>query len=265
MRVCSLSISSGTLKYAVFGSGKKPLVMIPGLSLKSVLLSAQSVANAYSMFAADYTVYLFDRREELSEGVTVGDFVDDIADAMQQLGITGAYVFGTSQGGMIAQLLAIRYPHLVSKLVLGSSAARLHEGARVATENWCRLAQAGDAATLCRDFIQKVYSADFAAKYGDILVRMMSDCTDEELQRFVLCTQASSGFDITSHLPAMRCPVLVLGAEHDAVLTGEASREIADILHCAVYMYGAPYGHAVYDEAPDYKQRLFDFFSKEGD
>jgi len=45
------------------------------------------------------------------------------------------------------------------------------------------------------------------------------------------------------------------------VVGGEASQEIADLLKdrdCTLYMYDG-YGHAAYDLAPDYKERILDF------
>ena len=38
-------------------------------------------------------------------------------------------------------------------------------------------------------------------------------------------------------------------------------REIADLLGCELHIY-EDYGHAVYDEAPDYKERILEFFHK---
>lgn len=40
----------------------------------------------------------------------------------------------------------------------------------------------------------------------------------------------------------------------------ESSKEIADILGCELYMYSDVYGHAVYDEAWDHKQRVLNFY-----
>ena len=38
--------------------------------------------------------------------------------------------------------------------------------------------------------------------------------------------------------------------------------EIAEKLNCPLYLYGEEYGHCVFDEAPDYKQRIYDFFTE---
>ncbi|MBQ2617108.1 MAG: alpha/beta hydrolase, partial [Synergistaceae bacterium] len=58
------------------------------------------------------------------------------------------------------------------------------------------------------------------------------------------------------------CPVLVLGSNDDRVLGGEASVQIMESLKvksgCELFMYDG-YGHAAYDIAPDYRERMLKF------
>ena len=115
------------MEYLKFGSGEKNLVIIPGLSIKSVLLSAEGVVSAYNAFADDYTVYLFDRNKIIREHYTVDDMAEETAFAIKTIGIKNADFFGVSQGGMIAECIAIKYPELVHKMVLGSTMARVNE------------------------------------------------------------------------------------------------------------------------------------------
>ena len=60
--------------------------------------------------------------------------------------------------------------------------------------------------------------------------------------------------------------MLVLGSTDDRVLGGEASEKIAEQLKnspdCELVMYEG-YGHAAYDLAPDYRERLKTFFLKD--
>ena len=259
-KVITVDTDDAAVDCVVFGSGDRAFVIIPGISVKSVVLSASAVADAYSLFGEKYTVYLIDRRREISEGLTVKDFADDTAKVMKKLNIENADVFGASQGGMIAQLLALDYPELVRCVVLGSSASRLYPQAREVCEKWCVLAKQGKTELLVRDFINKVYSKSFSEKFGEMLVKMTGECTPDELSRFINCTKASESFDVTDRVKNIKRPVLVIGAENDGVLTGDASRETARLIGCVLYMYGEPYGHAVYDEAPDYKKRLTDFY-----
>ena len=260
--VKSIAIPSGTLRCAVFGHGATPLVMIPGLGIKSVIGAADDVASAYHAFQDSHTVYLIERRDSLPAGVTIEEITDDTAAAMRALGIQNADVFATSFGGRVAMLLAIQYPDLVGKLVLGSTAACTNPLSEKVISGWIDLATARRREDLCRDFIEKVYSAPVAEKFGDFLVSRMADCSDADLEQMIHTAASSKGFDIRDRLGEIKCPVLVLGAENDSVLTGEASREIADLIGCECFLYGAPYNHAVYDEAPDYKERLLTFYRR---
>ena len=112
------------MDYFSFGHGDRTMLIIPGVSVKSVLLSAAAIANIYSMFSDDYTVYLFDYRKGLPDNFGVEDMANDLAKAMKVLGLSGAYIMGTSHGGMMAQYLAKDYPELVAKMVLISSLSK---------------------------------------------------------------------------------------------------------------------------------------------
>ena len=55
---------------------------------------------------------------------------------------------------------------------------------------------------------------------------------------------------------------LVLGSEDDRVLGGDASRQLArEIPGSELWMYEAC-GHAAYDVAPDYRERMLRFFTR---
>ena len=80
-----LEIQDIQMNYITFGKGEKSLILIQGLSTRSIKGVAFSVAYMYRMFARDYKVYLFDRRENISDGITVRDLAADIAMAMDTL------------------------------------------------------------------------------------------------------------------------------------------------------------------------------------
>ena len=112
------------MEYAQIGSGDKPLVVIPGLSIKSVMKSAASLEGPYKIFREKYTLYFFDRKKDAKPGYSLPEMADDQVAALKAIGIDKADVFGVSQGGMIAQYMAIRHPEVVNKLVLGSSTSK---------------------------------------------------------------------------------------------------------------------------------------------
>lgn len=62
---------------------------------------------------------------------------------MKALGIAKACVMGVSQGGMIAQYLAIDYPDLVDKLVLAVTLSRQNQAVQNAVDSWMKIAESG--------------------------------------------------------------------------------------------------------------------------
>ena len=59
------------------------------------------------------------------------------------------------------------------------------------------------------------------------------------------------------------CPALVIGGEDDKTVGVEASRELnARIENSALHIYPG-LGHALYEEAPDFNDRVFRFLDGE--
>ena len=248
------------MNYLKFGSGNKTLVMIPGLSVQSVLLLGDAVKNAFRQYENNLTFYLIDRREDLPSVYTVVDMAKDTAEKMKELGLKDVCLFGASQGGMIAMLIAAWYPELVQKLVLGSTACHVLEEGLPVLNNWIRLAEEKRGADLYLDFGEKIYPKSLFEQWRNLLEAAGKSVTDAEFERFVILAKGTYGFDARPELSKIKCPVLVMGSEDDAVLGAEGSREIAHLLGCQIHMY-KNYGHACYDTAPDFKERMVKFFA----
>ena len=62
----------------------------------------------------------------------------------------------------------------------------------------------------------------------------------------------------------MSYDVLVIGGGQDKIVGAAAARELGEKLGCPVHVYEA-LGHAAYEEARDFNQRVYDFFAKEED
>lgn len=251
-----------TMNYFKFGDGDKTLVILPGLSVQSVMGSADLVAGAYEQFTDDYTIYLFDRRNELPSSYTMYDMAHDTAKAIKVLGLGPVSIFGASQGGMMALEIASEYPDLVETMVLGSTTACVDDERYQLFGEWINLAKEGDAQGLYLAFGKALYSEEVFEASRQLLTDMAQTVTPDELRRFVVFAEATEGFNVLDKLDKITCPVLVLGSSDDQVLGGEASEIIADGLtnasSCEIYMYDG-YGHAVYDTAPDYRDRMAQF------
>ena len=255
------------MDYAKFGTGSRPLVLLPGMSLKSTMGIASLVADSYKIFKDDFTVYLFDRKKNFGESYPMDQMAIDTAEAMDSLDIESACFIGISQGGMIAQLIAEKFPQKVERLALGCSASRLNDMSRAVMTEWKRLAESGDVEALCSNFIDKVFSEKTVRKYKKTLMYMNANATEQDMKRFSVLARTCLEFEAYDELSKIKCPTLVLGAELDQTLGVIASREIAETLKqngvpVELYIY-ENYGHAAYDEAPDYRSRILEFLKSE--
>lgn len=257
-----LSLSDTQIDYITFGKGTKPLVMIQGLNTRGIHGAAASLAFMYRMFAKDYKVYLFDRREEIFENITVRDLASDIAMAMDALEITNADIFGVSQGGMIAQYLAIDRPDLVNKLVLAVTLSKNNDTVKTVIHNWIEMTEQGDMKMLVTDMAMKMYSSAYVKRYRPFLPLLTVLQKPKDVQCFIMLAKACLTCSAYEELDKVKCPVLVLGGKQDKVVSGEASEEIAEKLGCEIYMY-ENLGHAAYEEAKDFNKRVYEFLRKE--
>lgn len=249
-----------------FGKGKKTLVLISGLNVRDVKgrMVAIGLAYAYRSFAKDYTVYVFDRREDLPDRFSLEEIAEDIADCMKELKLDHADIFGVSQGGMIAQYLALDHPELVDKLVLGVTASRVNETMKAFIERWCDMAKAGNILDVMKDYFYSSYSDKYLKKYASLIPTAIKAIHPMSAARFITLAESCLTCDTYERLPDIHCPVLVLGGGKDKLVTIQATLEIAEKIGCEPVIY-EEYGHSAYEEAPDFNQRVLSFLLNEDD
>ncbi len=256
-----LSLPGMELDTISFGSGRKPLVMIQGLNTNGIRGAGVSLAWMYRIFAREYRVYLFDRRPKIPEGVTVRELAADVAAAMDALGIRNADVLGVSQGGMLAQYLAIDRPDLVHRLVLAVTLSRNNDRVRTVIETWIALTEQSAWKQLVTDMAEKMYSQAYLKRYRPLLPLLTVLQKPKDPQRFIRLARACLTCQAYDELDKIQCPVLVIGGQLDQVVTGAASEELARRLNCECCLYEA-LGHAAYEEAGDFNRRVYEFLVK---
>ena len=180
---------------------------------------------------------------------------------MRALGIADACVFGVSLGGMIAQELAIRDPSLVKRLVLGVTTSRTNDTVQDVFSRWILFAQCGEFGRIVRDMLSVMYSKAYVRRFGLLFPILARFSKPKNETRFIRLAKACLDFNCDDRLDRITCPTLVLGGADDQIVTGEASLEIAHRLGCAVHLYEG-LGHAAYEEAADFNQRIYDFLER---
>lgn len=257
----NIAIGETDMDYIRFGRGEKVLILLPGLGdgLTTVKGTAVPTALMYRIFAKDYTVYMFSRKNGLPTGYTTRDMAKDQAEAMERLGIGKADIVGVSMGGMIAQYLAIDYPEKVGKLVLTVTSARANPLLRESVEEWIVLAKAEDAAGFMDSNLKRIYSEEYYRKNKWMAPIVGNLTKPKSYERFFIQAQACMTHDAYGQLHRIQAPTLVIGGEKDMALGGDASRELAAAIPGATLRMYEQWGHGLYEEAKDFKQTVLDF------
>lgn len=257
----SVRIGNSKMDYISFGNGKKNLMIIPGLGdgLTTVKGKAVAFSIMYRIFAKEFTVYVFSRKNNLQKGYSTRDMANDHAKAMVALGISKADILGVSQGGMIAQYFAIDHPHLVNKLILAVTSARPNDTIKQTVGAWIEMAKRGNYKDLMIDTAEKTYSEKYLKKYRRLYPLLVRVGKPKSFRRFLIQAASCVNHNAYGELNKIVCPVLVIGADCDKILGVDSAFAIADkIQESELFIYHG-LGHGAYEEAKDFKERVLDF------
>ena len=257
----TLQFKNSTMHYIRFGKGAKTLVMLPGLgeSLANVKGTALPMALMYRIFAKDYIVYMFSRRNALPHGYTTRDMARDLKTALDTLGIVKCDLFGVSMGGMIAQHFAADYPETVNKLVLCVTCAEPTDTLNHSVNEWISLAKQGNHTAFMDSNMRRMYSDTFYRKNKWTAPVLGLLTKPKSYDRFFIQAEACLTHNATHRLPHITASTLVIGGEQDLVLDVDASRRIAAAIPGAKLKLYSEWGHALYEEAKDFNHVVLAF------
>jgi pimeloyl-ACP methyl ester carboxylesterase len=186
-------------------------------------------------YAEHFTVYLANRRPDLTEGTSMHELADDYATAIEDDIGEPVLLHGTSTGGSVALQLAVDRPGLVRRLVLAASACRLSAEGRSVMAEVARLTAAGDT----RAAMAMMAAAGtpprlrpFARPAGWV----MGQFAPADQGDMLVTIAAEDVFDAEPHLDRVTAPTLVLGGTAD----GFYSRDLFERTAA-----GIPQGRAV--------------------
>ena len=254
-------IKDTDMYYVSFGHGSKNLIVLPGLSdgLTTVKGKALFLKAPYKRFQNEYTVYMFSRKNNMPEDYTIRQMAEDQALAMKVLGIGRAAVLGVSQGGMVAQYLAIDYPELVEKLILTVTAPYANDIVKDAVGSWIRMAKQGDHVRLMVDTAERMYSKTYLDKNRKLFPVIARFTKPASYERFFRNAYAIMEFDAREELSKICCPTLIIAGDDDNTVGNDAPYELNDrIPDSKVYIYHG-LGHGAFEEAKDFYDRVYEF------
>ena len=247
------------MKYVRFGQGSRILVIIPGISFRPVSAAPEALADSFKDFIEDYTVYCFDRKEDMPVPYGVTEMAEDTVKAMKTLGLNKVNLYGASQGGMISLYIAVHYPEMVRKLIVISSSAYMSEGAVEFFDRINAYLKDRNVRSMVRYCINMIYTKGFADAYMDQLIEYYADMSDDELRQFAAQVSDSS-FYILDKADRIKAKTLLVAAQGDRIFGIDPTLQLAYKMgiECVIY---DDFSHAVYDEAQDMRERMLKFLA----
>lgn len=259
-----LEIEDTYVDYISFGRGKKNLILIPGVGegLKTLKGYAIPFSVMYRKYTKDYKVYSFSRRNKMPNGFTTEDMAKDIIKHMNDLGIKKADVVGVSQGGMIAQYLAIHAPDRINKLVLVVTVPKPNNVIEESVNTWLKMAKEKDFKGIIIDTAERSYVGKYLERNKKLYKLLNFYKNRATYDRFIIEAEACLSHNAYNKLDQIKNPTLIIGAQKDRVVGIEGSKELHDrITGSELYIY-EDYSHGVYEQAKDFNSRILTYLEK---
>lgn len=196
----------------------------------------------------------------------LAEWADDVHGFCEALGIERPVVLGTSFGGYVAMVYALRHPGHAAKLVLISTALRgtgdPERRARVldAFERLGGAEARAVALRVCDDRSPEAFR-EYRRVCGPLYTRRPPDpdaarrrpASHDVLHFFERPDGEGVTFNVRSELAGIRTPTLVIGGEDDPITPIAEQQEIADVLPAEMVRFErfAGCGHGVYRDNPE--------------
>jgi pimeloyl-ACP methyl ester carboxylesterase len=204
---------------------------------------------------------MFSRRDNMPDGFTIDDMADDLLEVLTALGIEKAHILGVSQGGMVALRFCVKYPVMVDKLIIAVSASRVNNLIDMTINAWLNFAENDDYKIIFIDTAKKSYTEKKLRQYRPLYPMLYRIGKPKDLSRFIIQAKAILNYDIYDELENIKSKTLIIGGSDDKIVGVDASIEISEkISGSELYIYEG-LGHAAYEEAKDFNERVIRFLT----
>lgn len=242
-------VQAGGLRIAFDRQGEgPPLLLMHGAEASRLMFAALA-----PQLAGHFTVVAYDQRDcgdtdGPEQGSSLADLADDALRLVDALGLGRAHVFGSSFGGRVAQALALRHPHAVDRLVLGSTWP-LPDAYEALCPDAPRLAALRRQLPATAEELAGWFFPDDFLRQRPELRRVFANARPESARSARRAATVQTTLE--QDLAAITAPTLLLAGELDRVVPPRVTLAMATRIRHASAVQLPGIGHATALQAPE--------------
>jgi 3-oxoadipate enol-lactonase len=254
------------IHYEVTGkSGATPVLMIQGLGASKNAWNLQRIA-----MATRFRIISFDNRgagrsDKPTEPFTLEQMADDALAVLDAAGIETAHVVGASMGGVISQIVAVKFPHRVRSLTLVCTACRNHPWRQELLQSWAKTAADKGMIEVGKEAAQWVMSPRSFRRLVPAFTWMGPLAALRPRHSFVSQIDAilNTREDLVDQLSTISAPTMVIVGNQDILTPRGDSEEIAERIPNAelVIISGAAHG-LMMEHSSTFNRILIEFLQR---
>jgi 3-oxoadipate enol-lactonase len=242
-----------------------------------VITMSNSLASNLSMWepqmpvlTSRYRVLRYDTRGHGGTEATAGPYSldelsEDVRALLRALGITRTHFIGLSMGGMIGQIIAIKYPQMLQSLVLCDTMSRVPTEAKPMWDDRIHTAETGGMEPLVEPTLARWFTEPFRQKSSPVLDQVRTMIRSTPPRGYTGCCHAIAALNLTNHLKAITLPTLIIVGEDDPATPVAASHVIHEQIRGSELVILKSAAHLSNLEQPEaFNQALTAFLPKVG-
>lgn len=261
----TLPINYFNLSYDDLGEGQNPIIFLHGFPFDKSMWKDQleALAPNYRVIACD--IRGFGRSIDEITSLSIELFSMDLARFMAALGLKKAVICGLSMGGYVALNFQLKYPELVSALILCDTQC-ISDTKEVADGRLIEIKEIEEhgSAEFNKKFIQKVFYKESLVEKKDLVEKLTGVVNSNSRHIIAEGLRALSGRTETcSTLSEIAVPVLIICGREDQVTPLVQSEYMHKAIQGSTIKVIEKAGHVSNLEQPEiFNSHLIDFLAK---
>jgi pimeloyl-ACP methyl ester carboxylesterase len=268
-----IDVNGARLWYEISGDGE-PVLQIHGAGFGHFNFTPVTPLLKGEFRLIDYDQRGYGQSEKPEQHYDLEVWADDAVGMLDALEIGKAHIHGTSMGGMVATVLAGKYPDRIQSVVINCAAAKLGFSGRLVFKNWIDLiGLEGVGSRVLAELISwqclsKAYMETPEGQAGvDTIQQILRDSNVPHVM--IAACEAMNAMDNREWVRKITAPALVVGGDEDVMTPwdqgpeGAGQQWIADNLpNGETYVVKGSNHSTIFDNSEEHARAVADFFRR---